>query len=73
MSVKVIWPSAINLLTAAHEEMLTLRRIDVDINVTLPSLRRRALLVVRELAPLSMRTTDVELAAKLREEGPYER
>lgn len=55
---KVIIPTAINVLTAVNAELLTLRRANVSLQVTLPSLRRRALLIVNETGTLTMKPTD---------------
>lgn len=47
-SVKLIVPSAINLLTAVNESYLTLNKKGEELSIALPSLRRRATLVIKE-------------------------
>ena len=46
--VQVIIPTAINLLTATNEVLLTRARANETVEIELPSLRRRALLAVKE-------------------------
>jgi hypothetical protein len=58
--VQVIIPTAINLLTAVNETMLTLHKAGDTAAMELPSLRRRALLVVKEIGTLPIQTTYVE-------------
>lgn len=60
----VIIPSAINLLTAVTAEMAPLRTAGLPMTMELPSLRRRALLAVREAGTLTIQPTDVEALRK---------
>ncbi len=58
--VQLIIPTAINLLTAVNEAMLTLHKAGDVAAMELPSLRRRALLVVKEIGTLPIQSTYIE-------------
>jgi len=57
--VRVIIPTSINLLTALNDVFLTLHRAGEPLEVGLPSLRRRALLVVNEIGTLPIQAVSV--------------
>ena len=46
--VQLIIPTSINLLTAVNEALVTLTKAGETASVSIPSLRRRALMVVKE-------------------------
>lgn len=50
--VQVIIPTSINLLTAINETFVTQKKNGDVVGINLPSLRRRALLVVNEVGVL---------------------
>lgn len=52
--IQVITPSAINLLTAVQEQVVADRRQGRSTRLVLPSLRRRASLVVNESGALPL-------------------
>lgn len=52
--VQVIIPTAINVLTATNETLITRARADLPAEIDLPSLRRRALLMVKEIGVLTV-------------------
>jgi hypothetical protein len=52
--VQVIIPTAINVLTAMNELLITRAKAGDATDVTLPSLRRRALMVVKETGVLTI-------------------
>ena len=54
--IQLIVPTAINLLTELNEVMLTRHRAGLTREIELPSLRRRALMVVREIGVLPVQT-----------------
>jgi len=54
--VQLIIPTGINLLTAVNETFLTLHKAGETVGVVLPSLRRRALLVVKEIGVLPIQS-----------------
>ena len=55
MSIKLIIPTSINLLNAVNENFVRQNKAGQDLEMSLPSLRRRALLVVREVGTLPIR------------------
>jgi hypothetical protein len=57
--VKIIIPTAINLLTAVNEILISQQKLAMTPAVELPSLRRRALLVVNETSSLPITTVAV--------------
>lgn len=59
--VQVIIPTAINVLTATNETLITRARADLPAEIDLPSLRRRALLMVKEIGVLTVQQ-DVPVA-----------
>lgn len=58
-SVKLIIPTSINLLNAVNENFVQQRKASQTLQIDLPSLRRRALLVVNEVGtlPIAQQTT----------------
>ena len=58
--VQVIIPTAINLLTAVNETLLTRHMAGETVDVVLASLRRRALLVVKEVGALPVQSLVLE-------------
>ena len=56
--VKLIIPTPINLLTAVNAELLKLNAANEDLSVELPSLRRRALLVINETGVLPIQSAE---------------
>ena len=56
MAIKkqLIIPTAINVLTAVNEILLTRSKAGLSMDVDLPSLRRRALMVVKEAGTLTV-------------------
>jgi hypothetical protein len=52
--VQLIIPTAINVLTAVNEVLITRKRAGLTPDITLPSLRRRALLIVKEAGTLAI-------------------
>ena len=54
--VQLIIPTSINLLTAVNEALVTLTKAGETASVSIPSLRRRALLVVKEIGVLPIQT-----------------
>lgn len=59
--VKIIIPTSINLLTAVNENFVQQRKASQTLQIDLPSLRRRALLVVNETGalPISNQTSSI--------------
>lgn len=55
--VQVIIPTAINMLCAVNETLITRKKAGLSTSITLPSLRRRALLIVKEAGVLSLQMT----------------
>ena len=55
--VQVIIPTAINTLCAVNETLITRKKEGLSTSITLPSLRRRALLIVKEAGVLSLQMT----------------
>jgi hypothetical protein len=55
---QVIIPTAINVLTAVNDGIVASRRAGDDVNISLPSFRKRARLIVNEEGALQI-TTDV--------------
>lgn len=55
--VQVIIPTAINALCAVNETLITRKKEGLSTSITLPSLRRRALLIVKEAGVLSIQMT----------------
>lgn len=54
--VQLIIPTSINVITAVNEILITLKKNGEDPEVVLPSLRRRALLIVKESGVLPIQT-----------------
>lgn len=54
--VQLIIPTSINLLTAVNEALVTLTKAGETASVSIPSLRRRALMVVKEIGVLPIQT-----------------
>ena len=54
--VQVIIPTSINVLTAVNDVFLEENRNGEDLSITLPSLRRRALMIVKETGVLPIQT-----------------
>lgn len=54
--VQVIIPTSINVLTAVNDVFLKESRDGTDLSITLPSLRRRALMIVKEMGVLPIQT-----------------
>jgi len=52
--VQVILPTAINVVTAVNEVLITRKKEGLSTEIKLPSLRRRALLIVKEAGALSI-------------------
>lgn len=52
--VQVIIPTAINVLTATNDALITRAKADLTAQIDLPSLRRRALLMVKEIGVLTV-------------------
>lgn len=52
--VQVIIPTAINLLTATNEVLITRAKAGQTPEIELPSLRRRALMVIKEKGVLTI-------------------
>lgn len=52
--VQVIIPTAINLITATNEVLITRAKAGLTSEIDLPSLRRRALMVVKEQGVLTI-------------------
>lgn len=52
--VQVIIPTAINVLTATNEVLITQARAGKPTTMDLPSLRRRALMIVKEQGVLTV-------------------
>lgn len=56
--VKLILPSAVNVLLMLNDKIVTARRKGLSAEVALPSLRRRAKMVVHEEGVLPVYTED---------------
>jgi len=54
--VQLIIPTSINVLTAVNEVFLQQNKNGEDIGISLPSLRRRALMIVNEIGVLPIQT-----------------
>lgn len=54
--VQLIIPTSINVLTAVNEVFLQENKNGEDISIDLPSLRRRALMIVKETGVLPVQT-----------------
>lgn len=54
--IQLIIPTSINLLTAVNDALVTLTKAGETPSVALPSLRRRALMVVKEIGVLPIQT-----------------
>jgi hypothetical protein len=52
--VQVIIPTAINVITATNEVLITRAKDNTTPEIELPSLRRRALMVIKEQGVLSI-------------------
>jgi len=52
---QVILPTAINVVTAVNEVLITRKKEGLATEIDLPSLRRRALLIVKEAGALSVK------------------
>ena len=52
--VQVIIPTAINVLTATNEVLITRAKNDLTAQIDLPSLRRRALMIIKEQGVLTV-------------------
>lgn len=52
--VQVIIPTAINVVTATNEVLITRAKADLTPEIELPSLRRRALMIVKEQGVLTV-------------------
>lgn len=52
--VQVIIPTSINVLTATNEALINRAKADLTAEVELPSLRRRALMIVKEQGVLTI-------------------
>lgn len=55
--VQLVVPTAINMITAINETLITRRKAGLTSDIDLPSLRRRALLVVKEAGIVSLQMT----------------
>ena len=52
--IQLIIPTAINTITAVNEVLITRKKEGLSTEIQLPSLRRRALLVVKEAGVLAI-------------------
>lgn len=52
--VQVIIPTSINVLTATNESLVSRAKADLPAQIDLPSLRRRALMIVKEQGVLTI-------------------
>ena len=55
--IQVIIPTAINTLCAVNETLISRKKEGLTTDISLPSLRRRALLIVKEAGVLSVQMT----------------
>ena len=55
--IQLIIPTAINTLCAVNETLISRKKAGLPTDITLPSLRRRALLIVKEAGVLSVQMT----------------
>lgn len=55
--VQLIIPTAINMITAVNEVFVTRHKAGQPIEVDIPTLRRRALMVVKESGVLALQMT----------------
>jgi len=52
--IQLIVPTAINVVTAVNDVLITLHREGLPAEISLPSLRRRAILIVNEVGVLPL-------------------
>jgi hypothetical protein len=57
--IQLIIPTAVNTLCAINETLISRKKARLPTDITLPSLRRRALLIVNEVGVLPIQTTVV--------------
>jgi hypothetical protein len=55
--IQVIIPTAVNTLCAVNETLISRKKAGMVTDISLPSLRRRALLIVKEVGVLSLQMT----------------
>lgn len=64
--VKIIIPTSINLLTAVNENFVQQRKASQTLQIDVPSLRRRALLLVNEVGTLPISSPTSTLNTNIR-------